>query len=113
MCLKTIRPMSGPYYNTTHIRGQLLVEYTIKAAFQEDKVAEFARANPWVEFSCEDIGRLVLPGTPRTSWGRACTNLEHGGILQRLDKKITGSWGRPIYLYRLAWRDPEQKDLFG
>lgn len=101
------------YFNTTHVRGHRLAEYQVAATRQEDKVAEFARHNSLLEFSCEDIGRLVLPGTPRTSWGRACTNLQQAGILVRLDIQVEGAWGRPIYLYKLAPPKPEQFGLFG
>ena len=107
----------GSYFNTTRVRGRQLAEYEARAETQEEKVLEFAKHNPELEFTAEDVGRLILPGTPRTSWGRALTNLERRGALVRLDRQVEGSWGRPIYLYRLARpqapREPIQKEIFG
>lgn len=87
------------YFNTTHVRGVQLGNYVAQAERQEDRVEEFARNNLALEFTAEDIGRLVLPGTPRTSWGRCLTMLTKREVLTRLPRQVTGSWGRPIYLY--------------
>lgn len=104
------------YFNTTHVRGQELVGYKIQAKRQEDRVLEFAQHNPGAEFSAEDAVRLFLPATPITSARRCLTNLERAGKLVRLSKQVEGSWGRPIYLYRLAPppipdREPRQERL--
>ncbi len=90
------------YYNTTRVRGQLLKIYEFAAERQEDAVLEFFRANPEALVSAEDIGKLVLPGTPRTSWGRSLTNLKKAGKILKTDELTEGAWGREIYLWKLA-----------
>jgi hypothetical protein len=100
------------YYNTTHVSGLRLVEYQLAAEHQEDRVLEFARLFPNLKYHAEDIGRYVLPNAPRQSWGRALTNLEQAGLLEKLDEQQLSSWNRPCHLYRLARREPEQSSLF-
>ena len=100
------------YFNTTRLRGRQLAGYEIKAKTQNTKVAEFFRHNPRLEFTPEDIGRLVLPGTPRTSWGRTLTVNTKKGLLEKTDNQLEGAWGRPIYTWRLKPRAPVQAALF-
>lgn len=100
------------YFNTTRLRGRQLYSYQIQATNQNAKVLEFARHNPGLEFTPEDIGRLVLPGTPRTSWGRAITVNTKKGFLEKTDNQVDGIWGRPIYFWRLKPREPLQRGLF-
>lgn len=106
---------ASSYYNTTHVRGQVLRMFEIAAERQEERVLAFFRANPEAYLSAEDIGRLVLPGTPRTSWGRSLTNLKKRGVIVKTDEQIDGDWGRPIYLWKLAPAkpapDPAQMEL--
>ena len=90
------------YYNTTHVRGQLLKLYEFAADCQEEAVLEFFRANPAAKVSAEDVGKFVLPGTPRTSWGRSLTNLKIRGKIVKTDEQVDGAWNRPIYLWKLA-----------
>ena len=94
--------VDSSYYNTTRVRGQLLKIYEIAAERQEEAVLEFFQANPTAKVSAEDIGKLVLPGTPRTSWGRCLTNLKKAGKVIKLDEQVDGAWNRPIYLWQLA-----------
>ncbi len=90
------------YYNTTHVRGQLLRIYEFAAQRQEENVLDFFKANPTAKISAEDIGKLVLPKTPRTSWGRCLTNLTKARKLVKTDETVVGEWGREIYLWKLA-----------
>lgn len=105
-----INNIADSYYNTTRISGKKLVTYEIKATNQEDRVLEFFRARPDDQFTAEDIGTLVLPGTPRTSWGRALTNLTKRNVLEKTDRQTEGAYGRPIYYWRLRHG---QQDMFG
>ncbi len=90
------------YFNTTRVRGQLLRIYEFAAKRQEENVLEFFKANPTAKVSAEDIGKLVLPGTPRTSWGRCLTNLKKARKILKTDETVEGAWGREIYLWQLA-----------
>ncbi len=101
------------YYNTTRVRGQLLKIYEFAAQVQEEAVLEFFEANPRAKVSAEDIGKFVLPGTPRTSWGRCLTNLKKARKIIKTDETVEGAWKRPIYLWQLAPdpRDPVQGEL--
>lgn len=103
--------MSDHYFNTTRVRGRQLASYRAAAESQDEKVLEFFNQNPDRQFTPEDIGRLVLPGTPRTSWGRTLTDLTTIGLLEKTDEQTTGVWGRPIYYWRLARRNPNQQEL--
>ena len=91
---------------------QNIAGYEIKARTQNQKVLEFFRHYPRLEFTPEDIGRLVLPGTPRTSWGRAITVNTKKGFFVKTDNQVEGIWGRPIYFWRLKPRAPIQRGLF-
>ncbi len=99
------------YFNTTHARGQPLVRYRQAAQSQDEKVLEFFEEHAGREYTPEEIGRYVLPGTPRTSWGRTLTNLTTIGLLEKTNNQTIGVWGRPIYYWRLARRDPNQAEL--
>lgn len=90
------------YFNTTHVRGQLLKIYEFAAERQEDAVLEFFKVNPAAKLSAEDVGKFVLPKTPRTSWGRCLTNLTTARKIVKTDETVEGAWGREIYLWRLA-----------
>lgn len=103
------------YYNTTHVRGQKLRIYEIQAQRQEDAVLELFKANPTAKLSPEDVGRLVLPKAPRTSWGRCLTNLTKAGKLIKTDETVVGCYDREIYLWTLAPDPtiPVQGELLG
>ncbi len=103
--------MTESYFNTTRVRGRQLAHYRQAAESQDEKVLDFFNDNPDRQFTPEDIGRLVLPGTPRTSWGRTLTDLTKIGLLEKTNNQTDGVWGRPIYYWRLARRDPNQAEL--
>lgn len=99
------------YYNTTASHGRELAEYRVKAKAQEVKVLDWFLAHPNDTFTPEDIGEHVLRNAPRTSWGRALSNLTRAGWLERTDRQTIGVWGRPVYHWRLADREPSQQSL--
>lgn len=100
--------MSSSYYNTTNSEGKDLDRYAMKAKAQEIKVLAYFQAQPLRTFTPEDIGRDVLPNAPRTSWGRALSNLTKAGELEKTDRQTIGMYGRPVYHWRLASRTPSQ-----
>lgn len=99
------------YYNTTASAGRELAEFRQKAAAQEVKVLDWFLAHPSETFTPEDIGEHVLRGTPRTSWGRALSNLTKAGLLEKTDLQTIGVWGRPVYHWRLVPQEPAQLQL--
>lgn len=99
------------YYNTTNSEGRELDSFKIKAKAQELKVLAYFQAHPFQTFTPEDIGRAVLPNAPRTSWGRALSNLTKDGALEKTDRQSIGMYGRPVYHWRLASREPSQLSL--
>ena len=92
------------YFNTTHLRGQQLAEYEIKAERQENLIAEFFRHNPLVEVTTEDLWNWIpdLKSCPLTSVRRAFSNLQDDGLIYKTDNQIDGSYGRPIYTWKKA-----------
>jgi len=102
----------GPaYFNSTQVRGQVLVGYEIQAQAQNDKVLEFLENNPRAEVTSEDINDLVLPGAPETSPRRAMSWLRARGLVEKVGK-IEGKYGRPIYVWRYRRPEPTQAELF-
>lgn len=99
------------YFNTTASAGRELAEFRQKAAAQEVKVLDWFLSHPNETFTPEDIGECVLPGTPRTSWGRALSNLTKAGMLEKTDKQTIGAWGRPVYHWRLVPQEPVQTSI--
>lgn len=99
------------YYNTTASEGAELREFKRKAKAQEVAVLDYFMAHPGRDFTPEDIGREVLPNAPRTSWGRALSNLTRAGFLEKTDKQVRGMYGRPVYYWRLAPREPVQSSF--
>ena len=102
--------MRRSYFNSTHIRGQMLSEYEIKARSQNKQTLEFFEHHPYGVFTSEDINDLVMPGAPETSPRRALTWLKTEGLLQQVGQ-MKGKYGRPIFTYRLTKREPEQQQL--
>jgi len=90
------------YFNTTHIRGQQLINYKEGAEDQENMIARFFEYHQSGEWTPEDIFTWH-PGfhhTPITSIRRAFTNLKNIGIIYKTDTQIDGMYGRPIYTWR-------------
>lgn len=102
------------YFNTTHIRGQKLVEYEAITIDQEAMIAELFRRNREVELTPEDVFQHH-PGfrqVPITSVRRAFTNLKDTGVIEKTDNQVDGMYGRPVYTWKLVTRQNPQPDLF-
>lgn len=89
------------YYNTTNLGEATESQFALQANRQETAVLEFFRRNKSEQFSPEDIHVAVLSTAPLTSARRAITNLTKHGHLVRCDERVDGSFGRPVYLWRL------------
>ena len=89
------------YFNTTHVRGQKLIEYQILATKQETLIFEFFKRNAFGQWTPEDIKRFhpKFRNTPLTSIRRVFTNLK--GRIYKTDNKVDGMYGRPIYTWQI------------
>ena len=98
------------YHNTTHQDGQRLLEFEQVARNQEALVLHFYRKNEGTWFTAEDVMDMVAwtgPVPPRTSAGRAITNLCAQGKLIKSSTAIgTSKYARPCY----AWCYPEHEE---
>ena len=104
------------YFNTTQIRGQLLVQYEDSADDQEALIALFFFFNNTGQWTPEDILKHhpEFTRTPITSIRRAFSNLQSVGVIYKTDNQIKGMYGRPIYTWRKQINPiiPVQPDLF-
>jgi Fe2+ or Zn2+ uptake regulation protein len=100
------------YHNSTHARGTELAGYEKKARKQDEQVAELFRKHAPFPLSPSRVHRALGGESfgPLTSVRRAVTNLERAGVLEKLDRRMRGPYGRPEHLWRLK-REPEQARL--
>lgn len=104
--------MSDSYFNTTNARGAELARYETKARYQEERVANLFKKHAPFPLSPSRVHR-ALGGEafgPLTSARRAITNLERAGVLEKLDRRMRGPYGRAEHLWRLKG-EPEQPRL--
>ena len=106
------------YFNTTHVVGKQLTEYTEKAANQEEQVLRFFLARYPQQYTASEVWRqcfressCIFNKTPITSVRRAITNLYNAGDLVKTELIRDGIYGRPESIYRLS-RKHHQGDLF-
>ena len=104
--------MTETYHNTTHERGQILVDYQGQTLCQDGAVLEFFQDHPRQLFTPSEIHhRVFAPNVPLTSTRRAISNLTRKGKLVKTNQKKDGPFGRPEYLWRLDI-SPGQGELF-
>ena len=106
------------YYNTTHVLGKQLNEYTEKAKSQEDRVLRFFLAMYPQRYTASEVWRqcfressAIFNKTPLTSVRRAITNLYNEGDLVKTERIKDGIYGRPECIYKLCEKHT-QGDLF-
>ena len=104
------------FYNTTRESGDRLVCYEAVALSQEELVLQFFQQHPDELLKPSQIhSRVFTPSVPLTSVRRAITNLTKCGILEKTEWKGMGTFGRPVYCWRLNCEPSdvvEQQDLF-
>ena len=93
------------FYNTTHERGQTLQLFEHQADNQDQAVLRWFLANPDTAVNRDQLHRYVLQSAPATSLGRSLNTLMRDGLIEKLDTKQPGRWGRPQHLWRLIRRD--------
>lgn len=89
------------YYNTTRLTGQALINEILNSNGQESKVLTFFINNPNTSYAPHVVKTHVLPLSPITSVRRALTNLTNANILIKTNTKVTGTYGKPVYTWRL------------
>jgi hypothetical protein len=106
------------YYNTTHVLGKKLHEYTEKAKCQEEKILRLFMAYPTHKYTASHVWMIsfkqnlaIRATVPLTSVRRALTNLYNAGYIIKTDKQAIGEYGRPEYYWKLA-PQYSQGDLF-
>lgn len=60
----------------------MLFQLNCRANSQQAKIYEYMKNHPGEAFTGYDIQRLLLPNSPRTSAGRALTNLQQAGWIK-------------------------------
>lgn len=97
---------SSSYHQTNSLTLSQVQTFSAIAGSQDEAVLKFFQANPG-EWSPETIQERVLPNAPLTSARRSITNLTEAGQLIKLDKQVTGKFGRPVHLWTLAKKQLE------
>ena len=90
------------YYNTTQEQGKQLKIFQSKTKSQDEKILEFFKDNPMVEFGASQVwNALFFNSAPITSVRRSITNLIEEGKLEYTGRKRKGIFGRNESLIRL------------
>ena len=89
------------FYNSTKVANPDLSNYTNIAMEQQNTILNFAKNNPDITFSSEDVARLFPNNTPITSIRRAVCNLKKEGHLIVVGRTL-GSFNRPIFAYKFV-----------
>jgi hypothetical protein len=103
--------MNDSYHNTTRSSGAELSEYERKALSQDELILDYFQRFPDIAWSPSQVRRHLNLRSPLTSTRRAITNLTTVGLLIKTPAQITGPYGRPEYLWKLARHDPNQGEL--
>ena len=89
------------YYNTTHESGERLQAYRAAAVNQEKAVLDlYSRHRELSPSQVYGLLQLLESRTLLTSVRRAVTRLTGRGWLQRTDRKVTGLYGHPEYVWQ-------------
>ena len=90
------------YYNTTKEQGEQLAIFKSKTKKQDDKILDFFKDNPMVEFGASQVwNALFYNSVPITSVRRSVTNLVQDNKLEYTGRKRKGVFGRNESLIRL------------
>ena len=90
------------YYNSTKEKGEQLAIFKKQAKKQDDKVLDFFKENPRVEFGASQVwNALFFNSAPITSVRRSITDLVQENKLEYTGRKRKGMFGRNESLIRL------------
>lgn len=88
------------HYNTTHEKGQILIDFTEKSESQKDTIFSLFTNNSNQSFSWTDVAKH-FPQINEISLKRALTDLKNEKKLIKTDEKCISKYGRPSYKYKL------------
>jgi len=88
------------FYNTINVSGQQLIDYEESAQTQEEQILKIFLRHSKVSFAWFEI-KNILNEIPEISIKRSITNLKTKGKLIKTTDKVTGSYGKPCYKYKL------------
>jgi Fe2+ or Zn2+ uptake regulation protein len=91
------------FHNTTNESGQLLMDFITKATKQNEIIKDFFAWNYHGKFTAsmvhDHLAKSGYDKWPLTSVRRAMTDLAKTGILDKLEEKREGPYGRPEHFY--------------
>lgn len=91
--------MPRHFYNTIELEGRELVIAEMNNQTQEERVLLFLQRNYPDDFTAYEIADAVLPNAPKTSAGRALTNLEQWYRIRKT-RKVQERYGMENYRYQ-------------
>ena len=98
--------MQSPYYNTTNLFGDKLEEYTTKAISQDKAVIEIL-TEAGTHLTAPEVHSLFITrypakkNTPLTSIRRSLSTLYNNDVLEMVDVKKQGIFGRSNLQYKI------------
>ena len=93
------------FYNTTNLSGVELYTAQGKAKTQSRVIMGMFRRPEWSRLSPKDIMNLTDDQWPITSVRRTLTNLTKDGLLIKTEDKVTGMYGSPEHVWRIATKN--------
>jgi hypothetical protein len=106
--------MSKQFYNTVDLTADQLADAKAKTKIQEETVLNIFRKYPvngLTPYECHEIYESIKGETPRTSIGRAITNLTQiDKALIKTNEKRKGKYKYPNWVWRI--NQPKQLSLF-
>ena len=103
------------YYDTTHIRSDVLREMRVKARSQEEAVMKYLdfMGSQVRDFTPSELWRDVFRSrVPLTSVRRAITDLTREGRLWKTSETRQGEYGRPEGVWKRAEMGDRQLKMF-
>lgn len=91
--------MPRHFYNTIELDGVELLIAELRNQTQEERVLLFLQRNYPDDFTAYEVGEHVLPNAPKTSAGRALTNLEQWHQIRKT-RKILERYGMENWRYQ-------------
>ena len=90
------------YYNTTNEKGDKLKEYKEKAKSQQQIILEFLKEHPDKKYTSADLHRILFWNkSPITSVRRVMSDLKKDDIVEKLNSRAPGNYGRDNCLWKL------------